>query len=148
MKFLADTMLGRLAKWLRLIGYDTAYRPDLDDGGLARLARADNRVLLTRDVELTRRRGLKFVLIESDRVSGQLKQVFAELNLHTREAFSRCGECNLPLEPVEKQAVRDRVPPYVYQTQTRFRACPRCQRVYWRGTHWARMISEIEDMQP
>ncbi len=149
-------MLGRLATWLRLLGYDTAYRPELDDSGLARMARAEGRVLLTRDVELTRRRGLanpatsgelRCALIESDRVAEQLEQVFKRFHLHAREAFSRCAECNVPLDEVSKESVRGDVPPYVFQTQTRFRRCPQCGRVYWRGTHWARMIAQIEDMQ-
>ncbi len=146
MKFLADTMLGRLATWLRLLGYDTAFRPELDDGGLARVARAEDRVLLTRDVELTRRRGLRSELIESDKVAEQLEQVVKRFGLHAREAFSRCADCNMPLDEASKESVRRSVPPYVFQTQTRFRRCPQCERVYWRGTHWARMIAQMEDI--
>jgi uncharacterized protein with PIN domain len=146
MKFLADTMLGRLAKWLRLLGYDTAYHPEMDDSGLARIARAEDRVLLTRDVELTRRRRLRCELIESDKVAAQCEQVFQRFGLHAREAFSRCAECNVPLDDVSKDSVRADVPPYVFQTQTRFRGCPRCRRVYWRGTHWAHMIARMEDL--
>ena len=142
MKFLADTMLGRLAKWLRLSGYDTVYRSDLDDGALAQLARSENRVLLTRDVELTRRRGVRSVLIESDQTAEQLTQVLRELRLRTRTAFTRCAECNVRLRKLSRARAKDRVPPYVHRTQTRFRECPRCQRVYWRGTHWARMIAQ------
>lgn len=147
MRFLADTMLGRLATWLRLLGYDTAFRPELDDGGLARVARAEDRVLLTRDVELTRRRGLLYELIESDKIAEQLEQVFKRFGLHAREAFSRCAECNVPLDEASKESVRGSVPPYVFQTMTRFRRCPRCQRVYWRGTHWARMLAQMEDIE-
>jgi uncharacterized protein with PIN domain len=146
MKFLADTMLGRLATWLRLLGYDTAYRPHADDSELVRIARAEGRVLLTRDVELARRRGVRCVLIESERVEAQLEQVFHALNLTAREAFSRCAECNVVLDAVSKGSVRDAVPPYVFQTQGRFRRCPRCSRVYWRGTHWARVLAQIEDL--
>lgn len=145
MRFLADNMLGRLATWLRLLGYDTAYLPHTDDHELARAARAENRILLTRDVELTRRRGIRSVLIESEQIAEQLRQVFRELRLTAREAFSRCAECNVTLDAVSQAAVRGEVPPYVYQTQTRFRRCPRCGRVYWRGTHWARMVAQIED---
>jgi uncharacterized protein len=145
-KFLADTMLGRLAKWLRLLGYDTAYNPELDDGALARIARTENRVLLTRDVELSRRRGVLFELIESDEVAAQCEQVFKQFGLHTADAFSRCAECNVPLDEVSRESVRADVPAYVFQTQTRFRRCPRCRRVYWRGTHWARMIARMEDL--
>jgi len=139
-------MLGRLATWLRLLGYDTAYLAHADDHELARVARAEDRVLLTRDVELTRRRGMRCVLIESERVSEQLPQVFHTLGLTAREAFSRCAECNVVLKVVSKESVRGAVPPYVFHTQERFRRCPRCQRVYWRGTHWARMLAQIEDL--
>lgn len=139
-------MVGRLATWLRLLGYDTAYLPAADDHELARVARAEDRVLLTRDVELTRRRGIRFVLIESEIVDEQLRQVFHALGLTARQAFSRCAECNTPLDPASKESVGDAVPPYVFQTQERFLRCPHCRRVYWRGTHWAHMLSQIEDL--
>ena len=146
MKFLADNMLGRLATWLRLLGYDTAYLPDADDHALVRVARAEDRLLLTRDVELTRRRGVRCLLIESEKVGEQLKQVIRALGLTTQHAFSRCAECNILLGAVSKETVRNAVPPYVFQTHERFLRCPRCQRVYWRGTHWARMLAQIEDL--
>ena len=139
-------MLGRLAKWLRLLGYDTAYLRDADDPNLARMARAQNRVLLTRDVELTRRCGLRAVLIESERVDAQVRQVLATLNLTPQETFSRCAECNAPLEAASRDALRDAVPPYVFQTQDTFRRCPACARMYWRGTHWARMLATLHDL--
>jgi uncharacterized protein with PIN domain len=146
MKFLADNMLGRLATWLRLLGYDTAYERDATDAQLARIARAENRVLLTRDVELTRRRGVRSVLIESEQAEEQVRQVFHVLNLTAREAFSRCAECNSLLEQVSKDAVHGQVPPYVFHTQERFRRCPRCARIYWRGTHWARIVGQMQDL--
>ncbi len=146
MKFLADNMLGRLATWLRLLGYDTAYMAEAADRELARLARAEDRILLTRDVELSRRRGVRHLLIESDKVEQQLKQVFHALGLSTRQAFSRCAECNLRLNQMTKEEARGEVPPYVFQTQERFLRCPHCQRVYWRGTHWARMLAQVQDL--
>jgi len=146
MKFLADNMLGRLAIWLRLLGYDTAYHHDATDAQLARIARAENRVLLTRDVELTRRRGVRAILIKSEQAEEQLRQVFHALNLTAREAFSRCAECNTVLEEVSKESVRGQVPPYVFHTQERYRRCPRCARIYWRGTHWARMVGQMQDL--
>ncbi len=139
-------MLGRLATWLRLLGYDTAYLPAADDHELARVARAEDRILLTRDVELTRRRGVRYLLIESEKVSEQLRQVFPALHLTARAAFSRCAECNIVLEPVSKDQVREQVPPYVFQTHTRFLLCRRCGKVYWRGTHWARIVAQIQDL--
>lgn len=146
MKFLADNMLGRLATWLRLLGYDTAYLPEAGDPALARIARAEDRVLLTRDVELTRRRGVRFILIESEKIEEQLRQVFHALGLSARQAFSRCAECNTPLDAASKTSVRDAVPPYVFQTQEHFLRCPRCQRVYWRGTQWTSIVAHIEDL--
>ena len=146
MKFIADVMLGRLTTWLRLLGYDTTYLPDADDPELARIARAEDRILLTRDVELTRRRGVHSVLIESDQVDEQVHQLFRALKLTAREAFSRCAECNHRLEIATKESVRGSVSPYVFQTQERFRRCAHCGRVYWRGTHWARMLARMEDL--
>jgi uncharacterized protein with PIN domain len=146
MKFLADTMLGRLATWLRLLGYDTRYEHTASDAHLAHIARAENRILLTRDVELTRRRGIHAALIESEQVEEQVRQVFRAFNLTARQAFSRCAECNCLLEEVSPEAVRGVVPPYVFHTQTRFRRCPQCARVYWRGTHWARIIGQLHDL--
>ena len=146
MKFLADNMLGRLATWLRLLGYDTAYLPDADDHELARVARAEDRLLLTRDVELTRRRGVRHLLIESERTNEQLVQVSHALHLTARAAFSRCAECNIVLESASKEQVREQVPPFVFQTQDRFLRCRRCGKVYWRGTHWARIVAQIEDL--
>ena len=143
MKLLLDGMLGRLAKWLRLLGYDTAYSPDVDDNELVRLARAQGRILLTRDRELARRRGLNCILVESDELEEQLQQVAAELHLETERPFSRCPVCNTPLREVEKSAVKGRVPPYVFRTKEYFSLCPECDRVYWRGSHWARIRQEM-----
>jgi uncharacterized protein with PIN domain len=146
MRFLADAMLGRLATWLRLLGYDTAYHRDATDAELARRARLEQRILLTRDVELTRRRGVRAVLIEAEQVEDQIHQVFHTLNLTAQEAFSRCAECNGLLEEASKESVREQVPPYVFHTQEHFRRCPHCARVYWRGTHWARIVGQMQDL--
>ena len=143
MKLLLDGMLGRLAKWLRLLGYDTTYFPDHDDNELVRLARAQGRVLLTRDRELTRRRGLSCLLVESDDLEEQLQQVVSELNLETEQPFSRCPVCNTPLQEIEKTSVKERVPLYVFRTKEYFSLCPECDRIYWRGTHWTKIREEI-----
>ncbi|MDY7039462.1 MAG: Mut7-C RNAse domain-containing protein [Chloroflexota bacterium] len=138
-RLLADGMLGRLAKWLRILGFDTVYDPTLDDNALLRLARAEGRVLLTGDRELARRPGAQSLLVESTELEAQLRQVIVALNLHPDAAFSRCPVCNVLLETPDKETVRDRVPPYVLRKHTEFRHCPRCDRVYWPGTHYARM---------
>jgi uncharacterized protein with PIN domain len=143
MKLLLDGMLGRLAKWLRLLGYDTAYFPNLDDHELVRLARAQGRVLLTRDRELTRRRGMSCLLVESDELEEQIQQAITELHLETEQPFSRCPVCNTPLQEAEKLSVKGRVPPYVFRTKEHFSLCPECDRIYWQGTHWDNMRQEI-----
>ncbi|MBC7250663.1 MAG: Mut7-C RNAse domain-containing protein [Anaerolineae bacterium] len=146
-KLLADGMLGRLAKWLRILGFDTLYDPSLDDHALLRLARAEGRILLTCDRELAHRRGAPSLLIESTDLESQLRQVIRDLHLSPDAAFSRCPVCNTPLEALEKEAVRDRVPAHVFRTHTEFSRCPHCDRVYWSGTHRARMLELISRLQ-
>ncbi len=137
-------MLGRLARWLRVLGYDTLYYRDIDDAALARRAIAEDRILLTRDVELARRRGLRILLISDDHVENQLREVVLALKLKPDEAFSRCIDCNTPLVDFDREQARPLVPPYVFATHTRFKRCPHCGKVYWRGTHWAHMRSALE----
>ena len=144
LRLLADGMLGRLARWLRLLGYDTAYENDADDLELARRARAEGRVLLTRDRALAARRGLRTLLIKSEVLEEQVRQVREALGPPPDPALSRCSLCNLPLEPATREEVADRVPPYVLRTHERFRTCPGCGRVYWEGTHLERMRRQME----
>ena len=143
-RFLADNMLGTLAKWLRILGYDTAYCPHLDDNGLVRLARNEQRVLLTRDTGLLQRRGLRLLFVESETLEEQLAQVLRAYHLSTGNSFSRCPVCNTELEVVSKSEAWGQVPPYVFQTQDRFRLCPECNRFYWRGTHWQNMLTKVQ----
>ena len=143
-RFLADCNVGRLARWLRALGYDASYHARIDDGELVREAAAENRVLLTRDRDLTRRRVIRTgvvraILIRDDDVTSQLRQVFAELGLELKEALTRCIECNSVLQSRQPAVVAERVPPFVRQTQSRYSECPECGRVYWAGTHWQHM---------
>jgi len=147
MKFLVDSMLGRLAKWLRILGYDTLYFSSLDDNDLVRIARAEGRVVLTRDREMVRRRGIDSLLIESDNFREQVRQVSRDLGLRGDASFTRCPVCNSPLQGVAKEAVRERVPPYVFKTQERFSLCPQCDKIYWRGTHWQRMRERLKGLE-
>ncbi len=133
---LLDAMLGRLARWLRLIGYDAAYIADTDDLEVVRAARAESRLVLTRDRNLAARRAIDALLIESQTLDEQIEQVVGALGLPPRPARPRCGVCNVPLEGISPEAARSRVPPYVWRTETDFSECPACRRVYWPGTHW------------
>lgn len=144
MKFVVDHMLGRLAKWLRILGYDTVYSPNLDDPDLVRISQAEGRLLLTRDTGIARRKGIECLLIDSDRLEVQLAQVARHCGLDfSNETMSRCLRCNVALDEVDKEAVRGMVPEYVWQNQSQFRCCPVCARLYWRGTHWERMRERI-----
>ncbi len=152
-RFLADCNVGRLARWLRVLGYDAEYEPSLPDRGVVARAVAEGRVLLTRDADMMRRRiivqgGLPAVLLRGDAVQDQLVQVVRELGLDATRALTRCLECNLDLEPRSRSTVRDRLPPHVQATQHRFSECPGCRRVYWPGSHWDRMQRRIAALVP
>jgi uncharacterized protein with PIN domain len=143
-RLLVDGMLGRLAKWLRLLGYDTAYDNTATDTELARRARAEGRVLLTRDRELAGRRGLRTLLVESEILEEQVREVRKALGSPADPALSRCPLCNERLRPISRGEVEDRVPPYVHRTQSQFCACPRCGRIYWPGTHYDAMRAQMK----
>lgn len=143
-RFVVDAMLGRLARWLRVMGYDTLYSSGSDDAALVRRALAEDRILLTRDVELARRRGVRVILISDDRIGPQLREIVEILHLSAHEAFSRCIDCNAPLVEFDRARARELVPPYVFATKTRFRRCVDCGKVYWRGSHWAHMQATLE----
>jgi uncharacterized protein with PIN domain len=138
-------MLGTLAKWLRLLGYDTAYDNTATDPQLAHRARAEGRVLLTRDCELAGRRGLHALLIRSEVLEEQVREVQDMLGPPPDPALSRCAVCNAALEHVSPGEVVDRVPPYVLRTQSEFRRCPGCGRVYWPGTHVEEMRGQLSE---
>ncbi len=142
MKLLCDHMLGTLAKWLRFMGYDTEYPGPLDDTALIAAARAEGRVLLTRDKELaTRCPGS--VRVRSDVLEEQVREVAHALGLKLVDPLSRCSVCNGVLEPVPLGAVRDLVPEGVRSRHEEFWRCPRCRKVYWQGSHWDKMVEQL-----
>jgi uncharacterized protein with PIN domain len=142
-RFLADAMVGKLARWLRILGYDTAYDVRWDDNELARMSRAQGRILLTRDVELSQRQGLRALLVHSQLLEEQLAQVVAECDLALDNPFTRCPNCNAPLEEAGRFEAQGSVPPYILSTQADYRFCPECDQFYWPGTHWQRMRRRI-----
>ena len=139
MKLLADATLGRLARWLRILGYDTTYIVDTDDFAVMRSARAANRLILTRNRALASRRGLRSLFIDSGVLEEQLKQVYSTLGPPEQPVLPRCSVCNQTLHDLSREAAATRVPPFVYRNHKRFKVCPGCERVYWQGTHWRRM---------
>lgn len=148
-KFIVDTNVGKLAKWLRIMGYDTLFFNGSNDSRMVAIALAEGRVILTKDTQIMKRgvitRGqLKAILIQSDQPEQQMQQVVDSLHLDCQfKPFSVCLECNQPLVEKDKEQVKDLVPPFVFKTQNQFMECPSCHRIYWRGTHWQRMREKL-----
>ncbi|MBN2564078.1 MAG: NTPase [Candidatus Eisenbacteria bacterium] len=145
--FAADAMLGRLAKKLRMLGYDVFYRAGIDDRELKTISARQRRILLTRDRGIAETSmAVRVVLVESDDVAEQLSQVVGELDLDAApSSFSRCTVCNVPIEAVGREEVESLVPPYVYSTQSDFARCPACGRIYWAATHVERAREWLSD---
>ena len=148
---MVDINVGRLAKWLRAMGYDTIFPKENGDNELVRIALRENRVLVTRDAGIALRQVVRLgqmsvALIEKDDLRSQLKQLVQDLELDLSGGFSLYVCCNEPLHSIDKQDVVDLLPPYVLLTQPKFFECPECRRVYWPGTHWANMKSELSQV--
>jgi uncharacterized protein with PIN domain len=143
--FLADAHLGGLARFLRMLGYDTLHDPALDDEQIRRLAQGERRIVLTRDRELLKCRDIaRGCYVHAIRVEAQLAEVAARYRLAGRaRPFTLCLRCNLPLEPVDKAALAERLPESVRRVQHNFTRCPGCGRVYWPGSHYERMRSVL-----
>lgn len=140
-------MLGKLAKWLRVLGQDVIYGQHLTGYGLIRAARAEERLILTRDRRLKQKQPPPFILIASDHYREQVRQVIEACHLKVGGAvFTRCLECNALLQDKAKETLKALVPPYVFATQEKFSWCPVCQRVYWPATHHQRMLEQIKEM--
>lgn len=147
LKFAADRTLGRLVRWLRVIGQDVIYGQHLAGHGLVRFARQGNRVILTRDRRVRRMHPNQCIFIRSDHFREQLKQVVETCRLDPFAAlFTRCLECNSRLDSIAKAEVQDVVPPYVFETQDNFSICRRCEKVLWPATHQQRMVEELRQL--
>jgi uncharacterized protein with PIN domain len=150
--FIVDSNAGKLARWLRMMGYDTLFFNDIEDGRLVDMAMKEGRVVITRDTQIAKRRvaingSLRVIITRDDDPRKQLLQVMKELSLDCwHMQFTRCLECNRRLKSRNKEEVKDLVPPYVFLTQTQYMQCPSCSRIYWRGTHWQRMKSALEEI--
>ncbi len=151
-KFIVDNNVGKLAKWLRIMGYDALLFTEEDDGKMVKVALAQNRVILTKDTQIMRRRlvtsgRLRAILVEDSDAKAQLQQIVEALKLDFQfRPFSICLECNQSLVERSKDEVRDLVPPYVFNAQSQYMECPSCHRIYWRGTHWQAMSRELEKL--
>lgn len=152
-RFIVDNNVGKLARWLRLIGYDTLLFKQKDDSMMISIALNEGRVVLTKDAEFMKRRlvtsgKLKAVLIKQMEPRSQIREVVEALKLDYHfKPFSLCLECNQALVPRTREEVQSLVPPHVFITQTQYTQCPACHRVYWPGTHWQAMVRKLQDLQ-
>ncbi|EEB73116.1 Mut7-C RNAse domain-containing protein [Thermococcus sp. AM4] len=151
MKFIADMMLGRLARWLRLYGHDTLYGIE-DDEEIIETAKRENRVILTKDVALARRAerlGVNVFLLRSNSLEDQVAEL-KRLGVEFGELFpanARCPKCNGPIKAVPKEAVRERVSPKVYERYDEFYVCQNCGQIYWPGRQWEEMLKIDEKLR-
>ena len=149
-KFIVDINVGKLTRWLRMMGYDTLRFDESDGSRMIVLALRKDRIIITRDTQIMKRGviasgRLKAILITSDQPDLQIQQVIESLNLDCQfMPFTICLECNQPFVQRTKEEVKDRVPPYVFQTQDQYVECPACHRIYWKGTHWQAMTKILE----
>ncbi len=149
LRFAADCMLGTLARWLRILGFDTSYFHNIDDRQLLERARAEDRLVLTRDRGMAASAGEgNLLLVDEERLENQLRQVIGDLDLQlSRERlFSRCIECGGPIRSLPAEEAKGRIPDYVQATQRDFSTCPNCSKIYWNSTHVSAMLDRLEKM--
>ena len=143
-RFIADHMLGSLARWLRMMGYDTVYDKRMDDAAIAKAARADARFILTRDHELSKEPGAFYV--EKDDLDSQLETVARKFGLRFNEAMIRCSVCNGELKDLPKAEAAGSVPEGALQANDKFWKCSQCGKVFWKGTHWNGIMERLRKL--
>jgi len=147
MKFVADSMVGKLARWLRFLGIDVVYVSSGNADEIVKIAEQERRIILTRNSDILKKlKGHRvwIYFLSSEKSEVQLKEVVEKFNLWDRiNPFSRCSICNEPLVPVEKEEVRGKVPFYVFQNVDHFEKCPKCGRIYWEGSHINRLYEKL-----
>ena len=147
MKFVVDCMLGKLAKWLKILGFDALFFSKIEDDALLDIAADENRVLLTRDTGLIEKsKRIKLLFIESENWRTQVEQVLDEFDLwRDVKPNSRCIECNVRIKDLPREKAKNLVTPFVFENADTFALCPDCGRVFWRGTHLKDMETKIDD---
>ncbi|MEN3038417.1 MAG: Mut7-C RNAse domain-containing protein [Candidatus Kryptonium sp.] len=149
MKFVADVMLGKLARWLRLIGYDTIYNPNLSAKELVKIADEEGRIFITRSKRIVEELGVKnFYIVRSEKFREQLAEIVKELNLDTEtNLFSRCSICNTEIVEVEKSSVINLIPDETAKSFDEFYQCPKCGKIYWDGSHTTRILKLLKEIK-
>jgi len=149
-RFVCDVHLGKLARRLRVLGFDTLYGDDYDDQTIAAIAAREGRCVLTRDVGLLKRKEIeRGYWLRSTEVREQLAEVVARLDLESRiEPFRRCAACNARVEPVDKAEIAHLLEPLTRRHYREFHQCPDCRKIYWQGTHYESLLAEIRRLKP
>ena len=149
-RFVLDVHLGRLARYLRMLGFDSAWQRDLDDSQIVDRALDEGRIILTRDVGILKQKRVTHAYwLRSMRPERQLAEVVAALSLQTQlRPFTRCMECNGLLRPVDREDLAGRIDADIRERFQRFWECPSCGRVYWQGSHWRRMQNIVDRVAP
>lgn len=147
-RFITDVHLGKLARYLRMLGFDTLYDPTLEDAQIIERGVAESRMILTRDLGILKNSRVRHgYFVRAQIPIQQAREIALRFDLKEQLApFSRCLECNTQLEPVRKEAVAEQVPPKVFELFSTFFRCPGCQKIYWEGSHHAHMSNFIRDL--
>lgn len=140
LRFVADNMLGKLARWLRMMGYDTLYMISGDDEDITKITASEGRILLTRDRQLTMRKGVSSFYVDEIELEKQLKSVSSEFGLTFSEKSMRCSDCNGELMTIDRELVNGAVPEGVFERNQTFYKCGMCGKIYWKGSHWKRIM--------
>ena len=150
MKFLVDRMLGRLAKWLRILGYDAAYFTGRDKDELYYQSLREGRIILSRDQRgISCSKGFRVVFIHADDFEEQIRELSKAVKIQTggEDMFTRCVLCNGELERADKEKIREKVPPFVFETVEEFSHCSRCEKIYWKGSHWELAEGKLHEIR-
>jgi len=151
MKILCDQMLGTLAKWLRILGFDTFYaNAEMSDDNLLDIAKGENRTIFTRDKELSirgKKKNLNVIFIVTTDLDIQLKQVLKHINIDENSILSRCTICNTVLDTVEKNKIQGKVSNKVFENNEKFWFCSKCDKFYWIGSHHDKIINKIDKIK-
>ncbi|MBN1682773.1 Mut7-C RNAse domain-containing protein [Candidatus Bathyarchaeota archaeon] len=147
-KFLLDGMLGSLTRWLRLLGYDTIYLKNENDHKLIEIAESEDRILLTRDellVKIAKKKGIKSYYITKNNDKEALNDVVSEYNMIFNTEKIRCPICNSFLKNTDKNNIKNMIPEKVFNKFYEFWICDGCKKIYWKGTHWPKILTTINN---
>ena len=149
MKFLCDQMLGSLAIWLRILGFDTYYATqEITDEELLKIAQTEQRTLISRDKELlirAKKANIPFIGLKTTNLDEQLRIIIQQSAFDRTQVLSRCTLCNTPLKSIEKNEIKIKVPIKVFERHESFWMCPHCKKVYWMGSHYDNILKKLQD---